>query len=82
MREPNLISKKGLTKNLINGYSILNGAKYSVEDGSRYCLVFQLLFTYFQVFTGSGQIFAWKYKRLSGESFKITVTSNWLLFIA
>ena len=29
-----LISTKGLTKELINGYSILKGVKYFSEDGS------------------------------------------------
>ena len=30
-----LISTKGLTKDLINGYSIYNGAKYFAEDDSQ-----------------------------------------------
>ena len=31
----NLISIKGLTKALINGYSILNGSEYFAEDESK-----------------------------------------------
>ena len=33
--EVKLISTKKVTKDFINEYSILNGAKYSVEDGSQ-----------------------------------------------
>ena len=42
-----MISKKALTKSLINEYSILNGITYFV--GARYqsYLVFQPIFTYF-----------------------------------
>ena len=38
--EVKLISTKRLTKYVINGYSILNGAKYFIEDGSQNCLIF------------------------------------------
>ena len=43
-----LISTRGLTKHLIKGYSILNGAKYFVEDESQNYLIFQLLVKYFE----------------------------------
>ena len=35
MRKVKLISKKGLTKHLINKYKILNGLKYFFEDRSQ-----------------------------------------------
>ena len=46
-RGEKLISTKGLTEDLINGYNILNGTKYVVKDGSQNCLVFQPAFKYF-----------------------------------
>ena len=38
-----LISAKRLTKDLINGYSIHNGAKYFAEDVSQNYFIFQPL---------------------------------------
>ena len=38
--EANIISTKGLTKNLIDKYSITNGAKYFPSNGLQNCLVF------------------------------------------
>ena len=43
--EVKLISTKGLTKDLTNGYSMLNDAKYFSEDGSQSYFVFQPLYT-------------------------------------
>ena len=45
-REVKLISTKRLTKDLINGYSICNGAKYFAKDRSQNYLVLQLVFKY------------------------------------
>ena len=70
------MSAKGLTNDLINGYSILNGAKYFVEDGSQNCLVFQPVFEQFQIITGADKIFVLKSKGLSKEIFKTPVTSG------
>ena len=52
-----LISTKRLTKYLVKGYSILNGAKKFGEDGSKNYLVFHPIFKYFQIFTGSDTTF-------------------------
>ena len=42
-----LTSTKALTKDLINGYSIVSDAEYfSKEDGSQKYLVYQLVFKY------------------------------------
>ena len=46
--EVKLILTKGLTKKLINGYSIFNGANHLAEDGLQNCFVFQLLIRYFK----------------------------------
>ena len=40
MRKVKLISKKGLTKHLINKYNILNGLKYFFEERSQNSRVF------------------------------------------
>ena len=68
------MSAKGLTNDLINGYSILYGAKYFVEDGSQHCLVFQPVFEQFQNFTGTDKILVLNSKGLSKEIFKTPVT--------
>ena len=39
-KKVDIISTKGLTKNLINKYCILNGAKYFSSDGLQNYLVF------------------------------------------
>ena len=41
-----VISTKRSTKNLINGYSILKGAKYFAEDGSQNNFIFEPLLKY------------------------------------
>ena len=43
-----LMLKKVLTKDLINGYSIFNGVKCFVENGSLNHVVFQPVFKYFK----------------------------------
>ena len=53
---------KVLTKNLINGHSILNGANYSAENRSENYLVFQPAFKYFQTFTGTDEFLHWNLK--------------------
>ena len=76
-REVKLTSTKRLTKDLINGHSILNKEKYFAENGSQNYLVFQPVSKYFQTFTGdTDKILAWKSKGLSEESIKTSVTSG------
>ena len=43
-----LISTKGLSRDLMNKYRILNGLKYFIEDGSQNCFAFQTSLKYFQ----------------------------------
>ena len=75
-REVKLILTKRITKDLINGFSIVNGAKYFVESESQNYLVFQTVFNYFQTFTGTDKSFAWKPKALPEETIKTSVTSS------
>ena len=49
---------------------------YFVENESQNSLVFQPVLKYFQTFTGTDEIFKWKSKCLSKESFKTRVTSG------
>ena len=56
--------------------SIFSGAKYFTEDGLQNYLVFQPVFKYFQTFTGTDKIFAWKSKGLSEDSIKTPVTPD------
>ena len=71
-----LISTRGFTKDLINWYSILNGAKYFVEDVSQNYFVFKPVFKCFQTFTGTNKIFARKSKGLPKKSFRTPVISD------
>ena len=70
-----LISIKGITKDLINGCSIFNAAKYFIEDGPQNYLVFQPLIRYFKLITNIA-VMRRKCKSLSDESIKPTATSN------
>ena len=63
-REVRLIPKRGLTKDLINGFSILNGPNYFVEDVFQKVLLFKSVYKYFKVHTKSSRILAWKSKGL------------------
>ena len=69
-REVKLISRKVLTKNFINSYSILNSAKYFPEDGSQNFLLFQPLVKYFEAYktTVSAKVMVRKSKGFSDES--------------
>ena len=53
-----LISTKGLTKGLINNYSILNGRKYFGGNGSQNYLVYQPFYRYFT--SKNGKIVSWQ----------------------
>ena len=68
------MSLKGLTKNLINWYSIFSGAKYFAENGSQNYWIFQLIFKQLQTFAGADTVFVWKCKEMSEEITKTSVT--------
>ena len=70
MAEVKVISSKGLAKDLINGCSVLNVAKYFVEDGSQNCALLQLVFKYFKTPANNNMAMAWKSKCLPDESIK------------
>ena len=70
MGEVKVISSKGLAKDLINGCSVLNVAKYFVEDGSQNCALLQLVFKYFKTPANNNMAMAWKSKCLPDESIK------------
>ena len=71
-----LISTKGLTKVLINRYSILNDAKYFAKNGLQDYLILQPIFKYFQTFIDTNEIFAWKSEGFSEDSITSPVTSD------
>ena len=75
-REVRLTSTKGLTKDLINGYSILNGGKHFPGHGSQNYLVFQPVFEYFKWFTKSSRTIAWNPICLSAVNIKSLDRSN------
>ena len=54
------ISKKGLTKDLINKFSILNGAKYFPWEIFQIYLAFISAKKYIKYFSGTIQIVWWK----------------------
>ena len=60
---------------MINGYSIPNGAKYFVGDGSQNNYVFQLVFRY--KMSANSMIMTWKSKDLSDKSYRPPATSNY-----
>ena len=70
MGEVKVMSSKGLAKDLINGCSVLNGAKCFVEDGSQDCVLLQLAFKYFKTPANNNMAMAWKSKRIPDESIK------------
>ena len=53
-----LISTKGLTKDLINGYSILKGAKYFSSGVLQNYLVFVSAKKYVEIFGGTNKIYS------------------------
>ena len=61
---------------MINGCSILNGAKYFVENESSNYLVFQLVFRYFQIPANNNMVMVLKFKSLSDEVIKPLATSD------
>ena len=55
---------------MINEQSILNGAKYFVENGSQNHLIFQSVFNYFKTHANNDVVMAWKSKGLADVSVK------------
>ena len=70
-----LISTKRLTKDLINWYSIINGANYFAGDWSQNHLVFQSVFRYFKT-SANIMVKWWKSKDLSDGSIESPAASD------
>ena len=62
------ISKKGLTKNLMNKFSILNGLKYFSSEIFQNYLVFIPAKKYIKYFSGTTRIDLWKSNGISEEN--------------
>ena len=65
-----VISTKGLTKDLINKISIHNGAKYFSSGVFQTYLVFVPAKKYIKYFSGTTRIDSWKSKKISEENIK------------
>ena len=61
------ISTKGLIKDLINGYKILNGARYFSSGVLQNYLIFLSNKKYFRLFTNTSQVLSRKSKGFSEE---------------
>ena len=70
------ISTKGLTKDLINKFSIFNGAKYSSSGIFQNYLVFIADKKYIKYFNGINQIYLRKSNRMLEESIENIIKSN------
>ena len=70
------ISAKGLTKDLINKFSILNRARYFSSGIFQNYLVFIPAKKYFKYFSGTTRIELWKSNRMSEESIENITKSN------
>ena len=64
------ISTKGLTKDLIDKFSVLNGAKYFSLGIFQNYLVFTPARKYIKCFTSTTQVESWKSNRISEERIK------------
>lgn len=60
----------GLTQDLVNWYSISNVEIYFGDDGTKRYLIFQPIFKYFTLSSGSDRILAWKSKTFPKENIK------------
>ena len=56
LKKVDKISAKGLTKDLINVYKILNGAKYFASEIVQNYLIFLSTKKYFRFFTNKSQV--------------------------
>ena len=70
------ISTKGLTKDLINKFSILNGAKYFPSGIFQNYLVFIAAIKHIKYFHGTTQIYSWKSNGMSEESIENITKSD------
>ena len=70
LRKAELMSTKGLTKDLINKYSIVNGAKYFSSVGLQNYLIFTPPSRYITAFIRANKIYSWISKGISDESIK------------
>ena len=68
--------KKGLTKDLINKLSILNGAKYFSLGIFENYLVFTPTRKHIKYFQGTTQIYSWKSNGMSEESIENVTKSD------
>ena len=65
MKKDKAISTNGLTKDLVNGYQILNSAKYFSSGLLQSYLVLLPAKNYIKYFTGTTQINSWKSNGMS-----------------
>ena len=70
------ISTKGLTKDLIDKFSILNGAKYFSSGIFQNYLVFIPAIKHIKYFHGTTQIYSWKSNGMSEESIENITKSD------
>ena len=70
------ISTKGLTKDLINEFSILNGAKYFCSGIFEIYLVFIPAEKYIKYFSGTTRIDSWKSNGMSKENIENITKSD------
>ena len=70
------MSTKGLTKNLINRYKILNGTKYFSSGIFQIYLVFIPAKKYIKYFSGTTRINSWKSNGISEENIESITKSN------
>ena len=75
-KEVKTISTKGLTKDLINKFSVLNGAKYFSLGIFQNYLVFITTKKYIKYFSGTTQIESWKSNGMSKENIENITKSN------
>ena len=68
LKKVKALSTKGLTNNLMNKFSILNGAKYFSLGIFENYLVFISAKKYIKYFSGTTRIESWKYIGMSAES--------------
>ena len=81
-KEVGLIPKE-CSKELINGYSVVDGTTNFANKGSHNSLIFQPIYKTFRMPTGDTEtIIAWKFKGFSKESIKPpTMSGNSLAVI-
>ena len=70
------ISKKVLTKDLINKFSILNGTKYFCSEIFQNYLVFIPAKKYIRHFSGTSPTNSWKCNRMSAENIQSITKSD------